>query len=298
MMKKWLLIILLIVSIYSVSGQLVASDELYGNVTVGSVNAATGAVICAGQDCISVSPTGKFGTQSASGDSLTVLCESGETARLTIGGTGCSAIGTIDYTCKGGGGKYATLLPFSGTCGETAAASTGGGGGGGGSGGGALAGPSVGSTTDLASDTGYNTGESTTITMTQGDRASVTVAGTDYKITLFTLKENFVVLKYNEDFTTLQVGESRAVDLNGDGAADVKVTLSGIEGGEATLEFQKLTEISKATGDEKDKADEQAKEDTQVTKEKAPLKGIIVTIIIVGLGLLGYYVYINKPKTE
>jgi|ETNmetMinimDraft_11_1059920.scaffolds.fasta_scaffold33437_2 hypothetical protein len=301
MIKKWTIYILFLlaiglVSVGLVQGQFFASESFSGNVTVGGANAVAGTVICmsgSGDDCISVSPNGRFGGAGASADKLVAVCDAGDTIAFTLSGSGCTGLAIPTRTCAGGGSFTQIRLTFSGSCAaSTSAASTGGGGGGGSPGG--LAGPSVGDATDLGESSSFNAGESTTVSMTQGDSVTFKIGGEEYSISLSTLTDDYVVLQYGDEFVTLKPGESTTVDVNGDGTKDVQVTLQGIEGGEAVLVFKKLSEVS--TQEEQVEAEKKAEEAKAEEEAKAPLQGIILTIIIVVLGLAGYYVYVHRKK--
>tara|TARA_Y100000310_G_scaffold241818_1_gene245945 strand:+ start:3464 stop:4339 length:876 start_codon:yes stop_codon:yes gene_type:complete len=283
--------------VYGADESAVNSHSFYGTVLVGEANAANGATICvdgSGDDCISVSPAGEYGGAAANADKLVAICETGDTISFTITGTGCSGTSTLTQTCDPVS-VTELALDFGGTCGTSDSTSSGGGGGGGGGSGGGFASPSVGSVTDISDDAGFQSGEATAVTLTQGDSTTIVVDDTTYSITLATLTDEFVVIEYNGDFITLQPGETSRIDLDGDGVADVSVKLSSIEGGEASLEFTKLQEL-KPRADDDGSAEGTEKDGAKVSGERGPVTGVIVVIAIVLLGLVGYFIYLRRPK--
>jgi len=61
-------------------------------------------------------------------------------------------------------------------------------------------------------------------------------------------EEETVSLSIGDEEITLEVGESEDVDTDGDGDVDTKVTLEGIENGEAELKFTEITDVKESDG--------------------------------------------------
>jgi len=294
-----LMFLLAIGMVYGADESAVNSHSFYGSVTAGGVSAVSGATVCvsgAGDDCISVSPVGLYGAAEANADKLVAVCTTGDTISFTIAGSGCTGTSTLTTTCDPISITDLTLA-FSGTCGTAAASTSGGGGGGGGGSGGGFTGSSIASTTDISGEAGFSSGDAVTAALSQGDVATITIGDTTYEITLSTLTDDFVVIEYDEDFITLQPGEATRIDLNGDGKADVSVQLNSIVGGEATLKFVKLQDISPRAGDDTGTGAADGSQDSaKASGDRAPLKGVIVVIAIVLLGLVGYFNYLRRPR--
>jgi DNA-binding transcriptional LysR family regulator len=79
-------------------------------------------------------------------------------------------------------------------------------------------------------------------TMQEGDSATLTWAGVLHTITLAEVGADFVRLLIESPLIniTINVTETTEVDLDGDGIADLAITLDKIEDGRASLTFTKL----------------------------------------------------------
>ncbi|MBN2101452.1 MAG: hypothetical protein JW716_01110 [Candidatus Aenigmarchaeota archaeon] len=88
------------------------------------------------------------------------------------------------------------------------------------------------------------------IQMKKGDTISVDVAGKEYEIILKSTSDFGILLSVEggQDFV-IGKGETKSIDLNGDGVYDIEITLEKIKDGVATLTFIKLEqELTNAEG--------------------------------------------------
>lgn len=81
--------------------------------------------------------------------------------------------------------------------------------------------------------------ESNNTPMVVGDNVLFTVSGVQHQIKIFSLQSNLIVLQISSTpFTvTVNVGETKLVDVNGDGTNDISIYLQKIEVGVAYLTF-------------------------------------------------------------
>ncbi len=225
--------------------------------------------------------------------------------RGTVAG-GSDASQTIEATGLGCGNSYSFQVTCEDSFGnvntETASFSTDncGSGGGGGGGGGSSGGLSSGSApVDL------QTTSTATITSREGYVKHFTSAdGANHTITFTDVSDESVTLKIQStpQTLTLNVGDSKQVDLNSDGSADVKVTLDSITNGAAAVTLVSLKETPAketptetptvptdqpntdevAPGDDSGEPTTPTDVDTGSSKTKIVVIGVIVAIIIIG----------------
>jgi hypothetical protein len=63
------------------------------------------------------------------------------------------------------------------------------------------------------------------------------------------------------------------------------------------LKFVKLQDISPRAGDDTGTGAADGSQDSaKASGDRAPLKGVIVVIAIVLLGLVGYFIYLRRPR--
>ncbi|MBS3117726.1 hypothetical protein J4430_02500 [Candidatus Woesearchaeota archaeon] len=189
---------------------------------------------------------------------------------------------------------------------SSSSSSSGGGGGGGGSGGSATT-PSF--DVDF-SKVDVTTGQSVsqaTLQIAQGSSRTFSFDGqTTHKMTVTSVTSDEVVVRIESDpiEVSLMVGESKRVDINGDGVDDLEVTLDSIENGVANITTKKLEEGAKVVVEEERKAAEEAAMEEPSTGETPtttpPSAGgsntaLIVTILVIlALLVVAYFVFIKK----
>lgn len=91
-------------------------------------------------------------------------------------------------------------------------------------------------------------------TFVVGDGATLTILGTTHAVVIKEVTSNSATIKIASEpqEITLVIGESKNVDVNGDGTMDLKVTLLDIVSGEANLSFEELEQPvdTTTTGDD------------------------------------------------
>jgi hypothetical protein len=155
-----------------------------------------------------------------------------------------------------------------------------------------------GTTTNLGAFTGTNNQQ-----MGKGDTLGFTWGGAGHSIKLTTLGTTFVSLLISSEPQTVQVdvGETKEVDIDGDGTMDMTITLSKIEGGKAYLTFTPITPGGDMTIDQpagEQPAGDQPAGETAQTGE-APSNVWMIAVVIVVLAVLGLYMMKgNKIKKK
>jgi len=89
-----------------------------------------------------------------------------------------------------------------------------------------------------------------TITLKEGDEETIEVGDEEFNVTVDEVDEEggTVSLSIEGEEVELEVGASEDVDTDGDGEDDTKVTLEGIENGEAELKFTEITDVKESDG--------------------------------------------------
>ena len=77
------------------------------------------------------------------------------------------------------------------------------------------------------------------------EEATLMINGEEHNVKVNELTEDSITIEINSDpiFATLNVGESKEIDLDGDGVNDLKVTFNGLVDGEADLTYEKIIEV-------------------------------------------------------
>lgn len=204
----------------------------------------------------------------------------------------CTATDAVGYTAEH---TSTETEDFSVTY-TTSGTSSGGGGGGGGS----SAGPSF--------DVDFTTSTQGTVSIAQGSTRTFTFDGsTSHTVKVDKVEgETATVTLTSVPITvTLNVGESKKVDLNEDGVNDVEVTLNGITNSIADLTITKIEEGATIVAAQEIAAAEEAAEEgpveegEEVTPEEVSTKvglGVWITIIVILVVIIVGYFLMKKKK--
>jgi len=125
----------------------------------------------------------------------------------------------------------------------------------------------------------------------QGESESFTLDGTiQHRITFVEIGKDYAKMTIESEpiELTLKVGESKSVDLDSDGTDDVKVTLSSIVDGKASVSVTNI-----------EKYEEKLEEERVAREGPAEEKGWglwIALIVILALIVIGYFVLKSKSK--
>ena len=89
-----------------------------------------------------------------------------------------------------------------------------------------------------------------TETKGEGDEAYIEVGEEEFDVIVDEVDEDdeTVSLIISDEEITLGIGESKELDTDGDDKDDTKVTLEGIEDGEAKLKFTEITDVKESDG--------------------------------------------------
>jgi len=83
-----------------------------------------------------------------------------------------------------------------------------------------------------------------------GDTVTFTVDGVSHSGTILSLSSTYVIIEFSStpQKVTVNIGETKQVDLDGDGTFDISVFLDKVEFGKAALTFTKLAAVPPITG--------------------------------------------------
>ena len=115
--------------------------------------------------------------------------------------------------------------------------------------------------------------------LTKDEPQEITVGNETHNVTAIKADENSVSLKFESEpvLISLLPGQSKLVDLNGDGIKDIKVTYNGMKDGKADITYEEIPVVpAEEKAAEAEKPAEAAKEETppavpeEQPKEEAP----------------------------
>jgi uncharacterized membrane protein len=115
--------------------------------------------------------------------------------------------------------------------------------------------------------------------LTEDEPQEITVGNETHNVTAIKADENSVSLKFESEpvLISLLPGQSKLVDLNGDGIKDIKVTYNGMKDGKADITYEEIPVVpAEEKAAEAEKPAEAAKEETppavpeEQPKEEAP----------------------------
>ncbi len=153
---------------------------------------------------------------------------------------------------------------------------------------------------ELVLDADLSTSDKTTFVGSQGSIKVFSLSGTDaHTITFVKVNENtltFTIESYKAE-VTLSVGETKDVDMDGDGTPNAQVTLESITNGVATITVLKLKDLE-VVAEEESAPSEEIPTVSGDIEEKISEKGFgrimwIVTIIVIVLIIVGYF-YVKR----
>jgi len=129
---------------------------------------------------------------------------------------------------------------------------------------------------------------------------------TTHKITFKEVGTDSVTLKIESDpvEVTLNVGDTKEVDVNGDGVNDLSITLNSVTGGKADIAIKKIEEGAEIVAkedkakagivDEEPPAPPAAEEQPPVVEEKSNAWLWILLLVVVVVGVVAYFVMKKK----
>ena len=214
-------------------------------------------------------------------------------AEKTINGVDTGLAGTYTVDCK--------VTDDTGNTGSAAQKSflvlhsaAGGGTGGSGSGG---------STTTTTVDVDLTTAETGSVAGYKGNERTFTLGGAEHKISFTDVTETSATLtiESNPVVVTLNVGETKKVDLNSDGLDDLELTLNTIYGGKADVTIlpidEPVTPESEAAQQEAEDAASGTGADAGTEEESSSSAGKIIgwiIAVIVIIGLIAWFIARRK----
>ncbi len=147
-----------------------------------------------------------------------------------------------------------------------------------------------------------------TTPLTVGDVVKFTFNNEEHTIELTSLGVDYAILKIaSEPITlTINVGETKWIDIDGDGTDDIKIYFEKVELGKAYFTLEKLFQpTSPETGEETvpqepQLPEERPKEEIPITEQPQPTEGLnvntIIIIVLLAIAMAVVYYFITQKK--